>query len=166
MGGRTEVGLDGLLEGGELAAAGAALLEHGLKGPRDEASRGARHGRGGSPGRGGARGGEGGNGVVGSEDARSGEREAEEGRGVWIWAPPSLLLDLARSRGFQRIARTIFLQKFLSHRYYFALTRSPTKCQTTGLVYRRFGACAPGFVPLGQTGQHVDKRVYLYIGFL
>jgi hypothetical protein len=43
---RTEVGLDGLLERGELAAVSGALLEHRLEGPRDEPARGARHRRG------------------------------------------------------------------------------------------------------------------------
>jgi hypothetical protein len=35
-----------LLERGELAAVGCALLEHGLEGPRDEPTRGACHRRG------------------------------------------------------------------------------------------------------------------------
>ena len=171
---RTEVGLDGLLEGGELAAAGGALLEHGLEGPRDEPSRGARHGRGRSPpfllllrvaaGPGGRKWsgwirGQG-------EDARSEERETEGGFGSGRLTTPPRPRSRSCGRGFQRIARTFCQISFTP--VYFASARPPTHSQATpGSCNRRFGACAQGLVHLCQTGEHVDKLntcVFVFCG--
>ncbi len=110
---RTEVGLDGLLQRGELAAVGCALLEHGLEGPRDEPSRGARHGRRSPPvGGRGERGG--GNGFRSEERERSWGARSELCGG---WRRRTRGVDLfvsLQAQARQQIARTI-LRNWLFH---------------------------------------------------